>query len=102
MATKTAIILAQDGSIAETTYDAKEQLKVLQAAVGGYIEGVDAYGFGMDAYANEEGLYTEGLTVNIHVLKVFGQVIMGNVVIPAVTPTKRARLIKKGFPVKAE
>ncbi len=97
MANHTALILNQDGTTSEVTYSDKESLKTLQAAVGGYIEGVDGYGFGMDAYANEEGLYTEGLTVNLHMLKVFGVAIMGNVVLPKMTDHKRARLIKKGF-----
>ena len=97
MANHIALILNQDGTTSEVTYSDKESLKTLQAAVGGYIESVDGYGFGMDAYANEEGLYTEGLTVNPHMLAVFGVPIMGNIVLPKMTPNKRARLIKKGF-----
>lgn len=100
MAQQTAIIINQDGFVTETTYDDKNQLAALQGAVGGLIESVDWMGFGMDAYANEEGLYTEGLTVNLLVWKVLGHKVMGNVVIPRVTPTKRARLIKKGFSVR--
>lgn len=97
MATQTAIVLVQDGSIVETTYDKKNSLAVLQAAVGGYIESVDWMGFGMDAYANEEGLYTPGLTVNVTVSEKLGHEVLGNVVIPNVTDFKRARLIKKGL-----
>ena len=97
MATQTALIIKQDGTYEEVTYAEKDQLKVLQAAVGGYIESVDWMGFGMDAYANEEGLYTPGLTVNFPVAMHLNQQVLGNVVIPRLTPTKRARLIKKGF-----
>lgn len=99
MATHTAIVLAQDGSIAEVEYSDKESLATLQAAVGGYIESVDWMGFGMDAYANEEGLYTEGLVPNVHVFEAFGKIVMGNVVIPKITAHKRERLIKKGIRV---
>lgn len=101
MATQIAIVLGQDGSIAEITYNDKEQLKVLQAAVGGYIESLSRY-FGMDAYANEEGLYTPGLQVNPHAARVLQYNIMGNIVIPRATPTKRQRLIKMGFAVNPE
>lgn len=97
MATQTAIILHQDGEISEVEYSEKDSLKTLQAAVGGLIESVDWMGFGMDAYANEEGLYTEGLTVNVTVGAKLGHHVMGNVVLPRITPNKRARLQKKGL-----
>lgn len=97
MATQTALIIGQDGTFSEVEYAEKDSLKTLQAAVGGYITGVDGYGFGMDAYANDEGLYTPGLTVNLSVYHVFGVKIVGNVVIPRVTDHKRARLRKLGF-----
>ena len=97
MATQTAIILHQDGTTSEVEYSEKDSLKTLQAAVGGYIESVDWMGFGMDAYANEEGLYTPGLEINSTVEAVFGHQVLGNVVLPRITPNKRARLIKKGL-----
>lgn len=97
MATQTALVIAQDGSYAEVTYAEKDSLSTLQAAVGGYIESVDWMGFGMDAYANEEGMYTPDLAINKTVLEVLGQQVLGNVVIPRLTATKRARLLKKGF-----
>jgi hypothetical protein len=99
MPTQTAIILKQDGTVEEVQYAEKDSLATLQAAVGGRIESVDWMGFGMDAYANEEGLYTPGLHANGHVAAVLGQIVLGNVVIPRVTDSKRARLRKKGFEV---
>lgn len=102
MAQQTAIILNQDGFATEVTYNEKESLATLQAAVGGRIESVDWMGFGMDAYANEEGMYTPGLTLNSQVAKALGQQVLGNVVIPRITPTKRKRLIAKGFAIKPE
>lgn len=96
MATKTAIILHQEGHVTEVEYDEKTQLRTLQQAVGGFIESVE-FLFGLQAYANEEGLYTPGLRVNWHAATVLNTVIMGNIVIPSVTPTKRARLTAKGF-----
>lgn len=100
MATQTAIILKQDGTVTEIQYAEKDSLATLQKAVGGYIESVPL--FGMDAYANEEGLYTTGLTENAHVLRVTKFTVMGNIVIPRITPTKRKRLIDRGYPVNAE
>ena len=97
MAKQTALVIAQDGSYAEVEYAEKDSLKTLQAAVGGYIAGVDGYGFGMDAYANDEGLYQPGFTVNVEMLRVFGVQIMGNIVIPRLTEHKRAKLRKLGF-----
>lgn len=97
MATQTALVIAQDGSYAEVEYQEREQLKVLQAAVGGYIESVDWMGFKMDAYANEEGFYTPGLVPNVSVHQHLGQVVLGNVVIPRLTPHKREKLRKLGF-----
>lgn len=102
MATHTALIIGQDGTYSEVTYSDKESLKTLQEAVGGYIESVDWMGFGMDAYANEEGFYTPGLSVNFPVAMHLKHEVLGNVVIPKLTPHKRARLIKKGFPINPE
>jgi len=97
MATNTAIILHQDGTVSEVTYTDAQSLNTLQGAVGGWIESVSGYGFGMDAYANEEGLYTPGLALNQHMARVFGVGIMGNVVIPKVTDFKRKKLAKLGI-----
>lgn len=101
MAQQTAIILNQDGFAIEVTYNEKESLATLQAAVGGRIESISQH-FGMDAYANEEGLYTPGLQVNPHAAHVLGYNIIGNIVLPRITPTKRKRLIAKGFAIKPE
>lgn len=97
MAKQTALIIGQDGTYTEVEYDEKNQLKTLQDAVGGYIESVDWMGFKMDAYANEEGFYTPGLTVNFPVSLHLRQQVLGNVVIPRLTPTKREKLRKMGF-----
>lgn len=97
MAKQTALIIGQDGAYAEVEYDEKNQLRVLQDAVGGYIESVDWMGFKMDAYANEEGFYTPGLTVNVSVLVHLRKQVLGNVVIPRLTPNKREKLRKMGF-----
>lgn len=104
MKTFTAVILDQDGTIREVEYAEKDSYRTMSAAVGGLIESVDWMGFGMDAYANEEGLYTPGLSVNPHAARVYPkhQRILGNIVLPKMTPTKRARLIKKGFAVNPE
>jgi len=97
MKTLTAIILKQDGATEETEYAKADELATLQKAVGGYIQGVGQYGFGMNAYVNEEGLYTPGLTTNPHSARVLGVHLVGNIVLPRITPGKRARLAKRGF-----
>lgn len=97
MAKQTALIIHQDGTYLEVEYTEKDSLKTLQAAVGGYIQSVDWMGFKMDAYANEEGLYTPGLEVNIPVFMYLKQWVLGNVVIPRLTEHKRAKLRKLGF-----
>ena len=99
MATQTAIIFDQDGSVREVTYDDKNQSQVLHDAVGGWIESVSYWTKNIDAYVNEEGLYTPGLYPNPHARRAFGQTWMGNLVIPKVTPTKRKRLAAMGLPV---
>lgn len=97
MAKQTALIIGQDGEYSEVEYEERDSLKTLQAAVGGQIESVDWMGFKMDAYANEEGLYTPGLTVNFPVSLHLGKAVLGNVVVPRLTETKRAKLRKLGF-----
>lgn len=97
MAKQTALIIGQDGTYTEVEYDEKNQLKTLQDAVGGYIESVDWMGFGMYAYANEEGFYTPGLTINFPVSLHLRHEVLGNVVIPRLTEHKRAKLRKMGF-----
>ena len=98
MATKTALILNQDGTVETKEYNEKDSLATLQAAVGGYIEGV---GWMIDgsttAYANEEGLYTPGLVPNLHFAEALGQRVMGNVVFPNLTDALKRKLAKKGF-----
>lgn len=96
--TSTAIVLDQDGSIREFEY-ADGDYKPLQEAVGGLIESVSYWFKNIDAYVNEEGLYTPGLVPNPHAGRALAQEWMGNIVIPRVTPAKRARLIKMGFKV---
>lgn len=99
MATQTAIILGQDGTVTEVQYAEKDSYATQRDAVGGMIESVSYWTKNIDAYVNEEGLYTPGLNVNPFGLKAFGQRWMGNIVIPRVTPTKRKRLAAMGLPV---
>jgi len=99
MATQTAIILGQDGTVTEVQYAEKDSYPTMRNAVGGMIESVSYWTKNIDAYVNEEGLYTPGLEVNPFGRKVFGQRWMGNIVIPRVTPTKRKRLAAMGLPI---
>lgn len=96
MAKFTALILTQDGDIEEVEYDEKESLATLQNAVGGMIESVSYWTKNIDAYVNEEFLYTPDLTLNPFAANI-GQGWKGNIVIPKITDTKRARLAKLGL-----
>lgn len=96
MAKQKALILGQDSTITEVEYDEKDSYPTMRNAVGGMIESVSYWTKNIDAYVNEEGLYTPGLNVNP-----FGanlrQHWMGNIVIPRITPTKVARLQDLGL-----
>lgn len=96
MAKHTALILTQDGNIEEVEYTDSESLATLQAAVGGYIESVAYWTKNIDAYVNEEFLYTPGLTLNPFGANI-GQKWYGNIVIPKITANKRTRLEKLGL-----
>jgi hypothetical protein len=96
MAKFTALILTQDGDIEEVEYDEKQSLATLQKAVGGMIESVSYWTKNIDAYVNEEFLYTEGLTLNPFGANI-GQQWLGNIVIPKITDGKRVRLQKLGL-----
>lgn len=96
MAKHTALVLTQDGDIEEVQYSDADGIKPLQDAVGGRIESVSYWTKNIDAYVNEEFLYTEGLTLNPFGANI-GQRWLGNIVIPKITDTKRARLTKLGL-----
>jgi|SRR6478735_7341909 len=103
MAKHTALILTQDGNVEEVEYDEKDSLATLRAAVSGpdqngqgWIESVSYWTKNIDAYVNEEFLYTSGLSLNPFGANI-GQQWYGNIVIPKITDTKRARLTKLGL-----
>ena len=96
MAKATALILKQDGTTETVEYDDKNQYPVLRDAVGGMIESVSYWTKNIDAYVNEEYLYTDGLVQNPFAANI-RQPWMGNIVIPRMTPTKRARLENLGL-----
>lgn len=96
MATQTALILKQDGTTETVTYEEKDQYQMMKDAVGGLIESVSYWTKNIDAYVNEEFLYTEGLTENPFAANI-RQRWLGNIVIPRMTPHKRARLENLGL-----
>jgi len=96
MAKFTALILTQDGDIEEVEYDEKDSYQTMRKAVGGIIESVSYWTKNIDAYVNEEFLYTPGLTLNPFGANI-GQRWLGNIVIPKITDAKRARLTKLGL-----
>ena len=96
MATQTALILTQDGQAVTVSYEEKDQYQMMKAAVGGLIESVSYWTKNIDAYVNEEFLYTEGLHQNPFAANI-RQPWLGNIVIPRMTPTKRTRLEKLGL-----
>lgn len=99
MATQTALIIPADGSpVREVEYQDRDSLRTMQDAVGGTI--TTCPGFTMDAWANDDG-YALGLDVNVRVSlavrEKYPYGIVGDVVIPKLTPTKRAKLVKMGL-----
>ena len=96
MAKFTALILTQDGNVEEVEYDEKDSYPTMRNAVGGMIESVSYWTKNIDAYVNEEFLYTDGLTLNPFGVNI-GQRWLGNIVIPKITDSKRARLTKLGL-----
>lgn len=96
MAKHTALILTQDGNVEEVEYTDATSLDTLQSAVGGMIESVSYWTKNIDAYVNEEFLYTPGLSLNPFGVNI-GQRWLGNIVIPKITPAKRTKLEKLGL-----
>ena len=99
MATQTALIIPADGSpVREVEYQDKDSYRVQSDAVGGTITGCP--GFTMTAYANDNA-WAERLPINrrvTHAVRAtYGQPIMGDVIIPKLTPTKLAKLAKMGL-----
>ncbi len=102
MATHTAIIIPTSGPIREVTYSDKDSYATLSAGVGGTITTCPGFDgpLAMDAYANDNG-FAEGLEVNMRVHRAikdrYPYGIVGDVIIPKITPTKRAKLVKAGL-----
>ena len=96
MAKQKALILGQDCTITEVEYDEKDSYPVMRDAVGGMIESVSYWTKNIDAYVNEEGLYTPSLLPNPFAANI-RQRWMGNIVIPRITPTKITRLQNLGL-----
>lgn len=99
MATNTALIIPADGSpVREVEYADKDSYRTLSAGVGGTI--TTCPGFTMDAYANDDG-WALGLPPNVRVSRAirseYSAGIVGDVIIPKLTPTKRAKLAKMGL-----
>jgi hypothetical protein len=97
MATKTGIVFKADGTTSEVEYTDKTSYQTMRDAVEGDITSV---GLGMpgnmDAYANDNG-YAEALLLNRKISRYLNRPIVGNVFIPNVTTTKRAKLQKAGL-----
>jgi len=100
MATQTALIIPADSNapVREVTYQDRDSLKTMQEAVGGWI--VPCPGLKMDAYANDNG-FAERLPFNrrisVAIRDTYPSGILGDVIIPKLTPTKRAKLEKMGL-----
>lgn len=99
MATQTALIIPADGSpVREVTYADKDNYRTMSDAVGGTI--TTCPGFTMDAWANDNGFALE-LPLNARVTQAvrssYSYGIVGDVIIPKLTPTKRAKLVKMGL-----
>lgn len=98
MAKETALVLTQDGRAITVEYNGTpaERYAMEKVAVGGIIESVSYWTKNIDAYVNEEFLYTEGLYQNPFAANI-RQRWLGNIVIPRMTPNKRARLENLGL-----
>lgn len=99
MATQTALIIPADGSpVREVEYQDKDSYRTMSDGVGGTI--TTCPGFTMDAWANDDG-FALALPLNVRVSQAvraaYPYGIVGDVIIPKLTPHKRAKLAKMGL-----